>query len=292
MHLLLEVLPVAVEASGGEPLLGVQQGVLEDGDRLGIDSDSDEAGLGHLKAVAKQREAGHIGGGMDRVALGLLPGILVEPGHALYRRLCRALGGPLPLDGRRDDPHPQGLGEDEGITDLGIGIGPELVAIDEAGDREPVGGNIGDDGVAAGDDGAGLLGLVLSALEDLGEDLDVERIGEADNVEADRRLSPHGPDVTEGIGRGHLAEGIGVIDHRGEEIDGLEKETILLSIELVDQCIVALLKAAEQLVRVHRSEAGEDLIEQGGRKLCSTAGGLGQGGEFDLFHAVSKPLFV
>ncbi len=255
VYLLLEVLPVAVEASGGEPLLSVQQGVLKDGDRLGVYLDGDAAGLGHLKAVAEQREAGHIGGGMDGVALGLLPGILVERGHALYRRLRGALGGPLPLDGRRDDPHPQGLGEDEGVTDVGIGIGPKLVAIDEAGDREPVGGNIGDDGVAAGDNGAGLLGLVLSALEDLGEDLDVEGIGEADNVQADRRLSPHGPDVTEGIGRGHLAEGIGIIDHRGEEIDGLQEETILLSIELVDQCIIAFLKTAEQLVRVHRSEA-------------------------------------
>ena len=55
---------------------------------------------------------------------------------------------------------------------------------------------------------------------------------EADNVEADRRLSPW-PRCHKGRGRGHLAEGIGS-STIGEEIDGLEKETILLSIELVD----------------------------------------------------------
>ena len=68
-----------------------------------------------------------------------------------------------------------------------------------------------------------LSGLGGPALKNPGEDIHGEFLGEADDVEGDQGLAPHGIDVGEGIGRRNLAKPEGIIHHRGEIVHGLHQ---------------------------------------------------------------------
>ena len=48
-------------------------------------------------------------------------------------------------------------------------------------------------------------------------------VGEGGDAERGQGPAPHGVDVRERVGGGDLAEGEGVVDHRGEEVHGLDE---------------------------------------------------------------------
>ena len=66
-----------------------------------------------------------------------------------------------------NDAYTQGLGQNQHIAGLGVTVGQHLFRVDEAGHRQTVDGLRAPDGVAAGDDGPGLVGRVVAAPEDL-----------------------------------------------------------------------------------------------------------------------------
>ena len=73
--------------------------------------------------------------------------------------------------------------------------------------------------VTAEDRDAGLVRLVLPALEDAGQRLHRKRLGgEGDEVQGEQRAGAHGPDVGERVGGGNLSVGERVVHHRREEV--------------------------------------------------------------------------
>jgi hypothetical protein len=85
-----------------------------------------------------------------------------------------------------------------------------------------------DDRVAADDERAGFVDLVLAAAKNLSKNFDWEPIDRpADDVQRRHRLTTHRVDVGQRVGRGDLAEAKGIVDDRGEEIDGLNEGQII-----------------------------------------------------------------
>ena len=66
-----------------------------------------------------------------------------------------------------------------------------------------------------------------TAAQDLPQHVQIHALGEADKIQCRFDLTAHSVDIAQGIGRGDLPEGIGVIDHRREEIHRLHQGNIL-----------------------------------------------------------------
>ncbi len=115
-------------------------------------------------------------------------------------------------------PVPRRLREVEGIAGAGAGLGEDLLGVDEAHDAEAVLGLLVDDGVAAGDEAAGLEHLVGAAAQDIGQDVLAQVVGEGGHVQGQEHLAAHGVDVAHGVGGGDGAEGVGVVHQRGKKI--------------------------------------------------------------------------
>ena len=94
--------------------------------------------------------------------------------------------------------------------------------MDNTHDAEAVLGLLVVDGVATGDDAAGLRDLGSAAAQYLGEYVGREVLRESDNVQGEHNLAAHGEDVAHGVGGGDSAIGVGIIHHRREEVDGLD----------------------------------------------------------------------
>ena len=69
--------------------------------------------------------------------------------------------------------------------------------------------------------------LFGTAAQDLSQHIQIHALGEADKIQCRFDLTAHGVDIAQGIGCGDLPEGIGVIDHRREEIHRLHQSNVL-----------------------------------------------------------------
>ena len=93
--------------------------------------------------------------------------------------------------------------------------------MDKAGHAEAVFWFVVLDGMAAHQNGAGLLYLVRASGKDFPQHGRVEAVGEAHDVQGDFRLAAHGIHIAQCVGRRDLAEGVGVVHYGGEKVDGL-----------------------------------------------------------------------
>ena len=84
-----------------------------------------------------------------------------------------------------------------------------------------------------------------AAAQDLTEDVQIHALGEADEVQCSLYLAAHGVDVTEGVCRRDLAEGVGVIHHRWEEVHRLHQRDVVG--DAVDSRIVPAVVAHEKV---------------------------------------------
>jgi len=80
-----------------------------------------------------------------------------------------------------------------------------VVGVDKTGDREAVFGLQIPNGVAAGDDGAGLIGLVISPAQHRTHRLIIHLRGDTEQIERQFGFASHGIDIAEGIGGGGLS---------------------------------------------------------------------------------------
>jgi hypothetical protein len=128
------------------------------------------------------------------------------------------------------------------------------------------------DGVAADDDGAGLLKAFDAALKNLFEPCQarVFVVGIADEVESGERLASHGVDVAEGIGGGDLAIDKGLVDDRRKEVDGLNERNLIG--EAVDARVVVRFGADEKVRVVERRQVAQDLRDPLGGQLARSTG--------------------
>jgi len=77
--------------------------------------------------------------------------------------------------------------------------------------------------VPAHDGAAGLHHLGKPSGEYLLQDRQIALLGETNNRKGTQRRAPHGVDVAQRVDRGDLAEGVGIVDHRREEVHGLDQ---------------------------------------------------------------------
>ena len=105
------------------------------------------------------------------------------------------------------------------------------------------------------------------ALEDAGQGVQWQVLGrKGHEIQGEERPGAHGPDVGEGVGRGDLPEGEGVVDHRGEEVDGGDhrlggRQTVHRGVVVRGEphqrpCVLSGLQAAQDLRQIRRSELG------------------------------------
>ena len=102
------------------------------------------------------------------------------------------------------------------------------------------------DGVAAENHGPGSVKPLRSPLENLAEPLEgffVVRI--ADQIEPGSGRPPHRVDIAQRVGGRNLAVDIGIVHHRGEEIDGLDDSQLVR--QPVDACVVVRFRTDEDV---------------------------------------------
>src|SRR6185437_2583165 len=185
-------------------------------------------GGGNVRGVAKQCETGDVRGAASADGEGRAAGVGVEGAHRGVERRGVGFVEQTALLRCGEEPGTDPFREDEDVADGGVGVAEDAARIGAAGHGDAELELFVDDGVATDDDRAGLVDLVLPAAQDFGEDLERQLAGgETDDVERGERLAAHGVDVGEGVGGGDLAEGVGVVDDRREEVDGLDEREIV-----------------------------------------------------------------
>jgi len=131
------------------------------------------------------------------------------------------------LDRGGDDASAERFGEEEVVACLGPGIGNDAVRVDESGHGKSVEGLGVLHGVSSGESTTRFRDLVGTAFENLVDGLEREEIGRhRDDIHRGDGLASHGVDVGKGVGGRDLPEEVGVVDDRGEEIEGLDQSQI------------------------------------------------------------------
>ena len=199
----------------------------------------------HLVEVAEEAESGHIGGRVNIIASAYLGGRLVQSRHGGHGGVHGAGGSFAHAVGRADEAHTQRLGEDELVAGLSRIIGREAAGVHETGDGQAVlHAGVGD-GVASREDAPRLGHFFGAAAQDLAEDVQIHALREADEVQCSLHLAAHGVNIAEGVCRRDLAEGVGVIHHRREEVHRLHQRDVVG--DAVDGRIVPAVVAHEKV---------------------------------------------
>jgi hypothetical protein len=139
--------------------------------------------------------------------------------------------------------------------------------------------------VAAGNQAARLVDLVIAAPQHLVDRLRGHFLGDAHQVQRQLRLPAHGVDVAEGVGGGNLAEEVGVVGDRREKVYRLHQGQLVG--DLVDRRVVALVKPHQQLGVAVDLDALQELGQHAGPYLGPAAGAAGQLCQlYRIFHIV------
>ena len=160
------------------------------------DMERASAALGHLVAVPEKRKARDVRTGMHRVSQHDLRGIAVERRHLVVDPLQHIVADETIAFGRgRQDADAERFRQDQYVAGPRAAVRQHARGIHEAGDREAVDRLGAVDRVAAGDDRAGLIGLVVAAAEDFLDRFLIHLVRDAHDVERELRRSAHRVDV-------------------------------------------------------------------------------------------------
>ena len=235
---------------GGEAIQEFEVHLCVDGVGLGdegqrVDLKVDRLALipAEILGMPKEAKTCHIGGGVGAVTVHQAGANSIEAGHG---NAGGEVGVPGVLLGH-DPPHPlplgrdvkplvgvnrdlgsQGLGEDEDVARDGGGGQDDLRVANQGGGNTPNDEPRVDDGLAAGDEAASLLGKLGEAGNHEGANRTAlgrgECAGEGQQHEHVVAVGdPHGIEVREDIGAGDAALGVRVIDVGVEEVGGLDE---------------------------------------------------------------------
>jgi len=127
------------------------------------------------------------------------------------------------------------------------------------------------DTVAAGHVTVGRSRRVQAAMQHLRGQVSAQQVARpAQQVERDQRLAADRVHVGQRIGRRDLAEGVGVVDHRGEEVRGGDHGAA--GGDLHHGGVVAVLDADQQVCRpALGDQPGDGFLQLAGRDLAGTA---------------------
>ena len=119
-------------------------------------------------------------------------------------------------------PVPSGLVSSEPVAGPGAALAQDPVWVDGAGHRQAVLGLGVADRVAAGERAAGLADLGGGTLEDRGQRVPRQLLGEGRDRQGEQDPAAHREHVGQGVGGGDLAEGPGVVHEGREEVEGAD----------------------------------------------------------------------
>ena len=144
-------------------------------------------------------------------------------GHKLFR-LGRQFTG---FESGGQQSRTQGLCEDEQIALLRTVVAPDLVRLCKSRNTKAVLGLFVLNGVSARNDGPGFTHFIGTAGQYLTGSFQAETAREAQQIHCYDRFSTHGIHVAQRIGGRDLAEGVGIVHHRREEIHGLNHDQLI-----------------------------------------------------------------
>ncbi len=244
----------------------------------------DEAGAGrarHLEPMAEEAEAGHVGGGGHPVCDEHLGRGAVERAH-LVDRGSEMVGRGTALTGaRHEHACAEPLGEEQDVAGSRPALAQELVGVGGADHGEAVLGLRVADRVAAGQRPAGLADLGRGAVEDLGQHVTRQVLGERRDRQREQHPAAHREHVGERVRGCDLAVGPRVVDERREEVERADDREVVA--DSVGGGIVRRGQAGDQLVRgVGRgvgAKSAERVSEQVRPELRGTAAAVGEVGQ-------------
>ena len=210
----------------GDAAVEKRQSAVERRDRLGIEHGVHIGGAQHFEKVAEEAEPGHVGAGGGAICQQTGGG----GGRGLHHRRDRALDdarrrNPARI-GREDHPGAERLGQDQPVAGAQPALAQQLPRPRSPGHgkAESQLGTLGT--VPADQHGSRRFEHVEPAAQHVKEvvldDRRARRRQGGDRQRALRR-APHRVDVAERMSGGDPSEQIGVVDHRAEEIDGLQQ---------------------------------------------------------------------
>ena len=196
-----------------------------------------------------QAKARNVSAAVKLESLGQTNRGLVKGAHRVKHRASLVLLDKLALNGRGDDARADRLGQQQNIAHACAAVGEHAVERDKAAHRQAVLGLVVVDGVTARNGAARLDALVGTARQNLAGNLNTQATGYAEQVHGMARPPAHGVDVRQRVGRGDLAKQKRVVDHRREEVDGLNEGQVIADAE--NARIVGGIEPHEQVVVMH-----------------------------------------
>ena len=199
--------------------------------------------------MSNQAKARNVGTAVKLEPLGKANRCFVEGAHRVKHRCGLILLGELALNGRSDDARADRLGQQQSIAHARAAVGEHAIERDKTAHGQAVLGLIVIDGVAARDGAAGLNALVGAARQNLPRNLNAQAAGNAQQVHGVARTPAHGVNVRQRVGCRDLTKQERVVDHRREEVDGLNESQVFANTE--DARIVGGIEPHEQVVVGH-----------------------------------------
>ncbi len=237
---------VAVSTRGDDAHFGKALRAFKKREGTAVQADGDAAAVRHLEGMADKTKARDIGTRVQSAdSLRRSGGGRVERCHAPYHRRVFVSSEQLRLRGGGEDARAERFCEDEDIARTRANIFEDLVGMDIAGDAQTVLRLVILDRVAAGDDAAGLDRLIVSALQNTADSIKGKAGRNAQKVHRERRLSAHRVHIAQGIRGGDLSKLVGVVDDRGEEVDGVDRGEVIS--ELVNARVIARVESDDEL---------------------------------------------
>ena len=206
---------------------GQLQRAVQHRQRRAIEDEARTGAARHLQAVSQQAEARHIGGGHDPLAHQDLRRDPVETAHLVDGGLqirVRRLALPRARD---EDPGPESFRQQEPIAGSCATLAQELVGVRRADHRETVLGLGVADRVAAGKGATGFADRGRRALEDRGEHVPWQILGERRDRQGEQDATAHREHVAEGVRGCDLAERARVVDERREEVERADDREVI-----------------------------------------------------------------
>ncbi len=224
--------------------------------------------------MARQAEAGHVGGAVDADFQHGVAADIVELDHSGHRGLKDLLRTGIGPMSRGDEAGTERLGEDEFVAGSGARIGQDSARVDQAGDGVAELDLGIADRVAPQDDGTGRPAAFAAAVHDPAEPLQVQLVvGIAGQVQRGLGHTAHRIDVAEGIGGGNLAIDERIVHHRREEVDRLNERNLVG--QLVDAGVVVRFGADQQVGVIDLGDVAQNLSDLPGGQFARSAGARG-----------------
>ena len=222
--------------------------------------------------MAEQAEAGDVGtrpGAAGEQAPGA---VLVRLQHRAQRAFDPPALGLEPHVGGEQGAGAERLGEDQPVAGRHAALAHDPAALREAVDRKAQGELRPLAGMAADQRRIGPVQDLQRAGHHLGKillDLGLDAIGHGGDGQRRLGLGAHGEDVAERMVGRDLAEDVGVVDKRSEEIDGVDHH--LAGGHLDDGGVIGLVKPDQHVVALDRVEPAQRALQYAGADLGAAA---------------------